>query len=131
MLIVSCPKCFAGLLVVSSKDDEPINRFVDLFNTNKLPSLLNDGAMDPKILKHYLLVHDNQDGASEKYATLSYLTMFEIIKCNKHDNNAVKHCSIMSEGHACLHRFNFLFFCFKLVEQCADIYFSYFSYLDM
>ncbi|XWS66568.1 hypothetical protein CRYUN_Cryun05aG0210700 [Craigia yunnanensis] len=60
----------ACLLVVSSKDEEPINRFVDLFNTNKLPSLLNDGAMDPKILKHYLLVHDNQDGASEKATKL-------------------------------------------------------------
>lgn len=56
----------ACLLVVSSDDEQPINRFVDLFNTNKLPSLLNDGAMDPKILKHYLLVHDNQDGPSEK-----------------------------------------------------------------
>ncbi|XVF76076.1 hypothetical protein PTKIN_Ptkin13bG0237100 [Pterospermum kingtungense] len=60
----------ACLLVVSSKDNEPINRFVDLFNTNRLPSLLNDGAMDPKILKHYLLVHDNQDGASEKATKL-------------------------------------------------------------
>ncbi|CAL1370679.1 unnamed protein product [Linum trigynum] len=56
----------ACLLVVSSMDEQPINRFVDLFNTNKLPSLLNDGAMDPKILKHYLLVHDNHDGYSEK-----------------------------------------------------------------
>lgn len=62
-----------GLLVVSSKDEQPINQFVDLFNTNKLPSLLNDGAMDPKILKHYLLVHDNQDGPSEKYDNFSYL----------------------------------------------------------
>ncbi|KAH7554180.1 hypothetical protein JRO89_XS12G0127000 [Xanthoceras sorbifolium] len=59
----------ACLLVVSSKDEKPINRFVDLFNTNKLPSLLNDGAMDPKILKHYLLVHDNQDGSSENSKT--------------------------------------------------------------
>ncbi|BFG38453.1 hypothetical protein CerSpe_247270 [Prunus speciosa] len=56
----------ACLVVVSSKDDQPINRFVDLFNTNKLPSLLTSGAMDPKILKHYLLVHDNQDGPLEK-----------------------------------------------------------------
>ena len=72
---VLCPKLFAGLLAVSSKDEEPINRFVDLFNTNKLPSLLNDGTMDPKILKHYLLVHDNQDSASEKYATLSFLAI--------------------------------------------------------
>ncbi|XP_068668294.1 uncharacterized protein [Aristolochia californica] len=56
----------ACLLVVSSKDVQPLNKFVDLFNTNQLPSLLNDGAMDPKILKYYLLVHDNQDGPSEK-----------------------------------------------------------------
>ncbi|XP_004494255.1 uncharacterized protein [Cicer arietinum] len=56
----------ACLLAVSSKDEQPINRFVDLFNTNKLPSLLNDGTMDPKISKHYLLVHDNQDGPTER-----------------------------------------------------------------
>ncbi|XP_028777528.1 trafficking protein particle complex subunit 8 isoform X2 [Neltuma alba] len=56
----------ACLLAVSSKDEQPINRFIDLFNTNKLPSLLNDGVMDPKILKHYLLVHDNQDGPADR-----------------------------------------------------------------
>ncbi|KAL0555266.1 hypothetical protein IC582_009208 [Cucumis melo] len=56
----------ACLLVVSSRDDHPINKFADLFNTSKLPSLLNDGAMDPKIMKHYLLLHDNQDGSLEK-----------------------------------------------------------------
>ncbi|KAH0855344.1 hypothetical protein HID58_013710, partial [Brassica napus] len=33
---------------------------------NLLPSLLNDGVMDPKILKHYLLVHDNQDATTER-----------------------------------------------------------------
>lgn len=54
------------LLVVSSKEEDPINKFDDLFKTNLLPPLLNDGAMDPKILKHFLLVHDNQDGTSEK-----------------------------------------------------------------
>ncbi|KAJ4908303.1 Tetratricopeptide repeat (TPR)-like superfamily protein [Raphanus sativus] len=56
----------ACLLVVSSKDEQPVNKFVDLFNTNRLPSLLNDGVMDPKILKHYLLVHDNQDATTER-----------------------------------------------------------------
>lgn len=56
----------ACLLAVSSKDEHPMSRFVDLFNTNNLPSLLKDGAMDPKILKHYLLVHDNQDGAADR-----------------------------------------------------------------
>lgn len=56
----------ACLFVVSSKDEHPINRFVELFNANQLPSLLKDGVMDPKILKYYLLVHDNQDGTPEK-----------------------------------------------------------------
>ncbi|XP_022745163.1 trafficking protein particle complex subunit 8-like isoform X2 [Durio zibethinus] len=60
----------ACVLVVSSMDKEPINRFVDLFNSNKLPSLLSDSAMDPKILKHYILVHDNQAGSSEKATKL-------------------------------------------------------------
>ncbi|KAL2900811.1 Trafficking protein particle complex subunit 8 [Bienertia sinuspersici] len=56
----------ACLLVVSSKDEVPTNKFVDLFNSIKLPALLKDGAMDPKILKHYVLLHDNQDGPQEK-----------------------------------------------------------------
>ncbi|RDX88744.1 Trafficking protein particle complex subunit 8, partial [Mucuna pruriens] len=54
------------LLAVSSKDEQPINRFVDFFNANKLPSLLNDGAIDQKISKQYLLVHDNQDGPADR-----------------------------------------------------------------
>ncbi|KAM3357419.1 trafficking protein particle complex subunit 8 [Capsicum galapagoense] len=49
------------LLAVSSRDEDPINKFVDLFNTNQLPSLLNDGAMDPQILKHFVLVHDDEE----------------------------------------------------------------------
>ncbi|XP_027176053.1 trafficking protein particle complex subunit 8 [Coffea eugenioides] len=56
----------ACLLAVSSMDEDPIDKFVDLFNTNQLPSLINDGAMDPKILKHFVLVHDNQDGMLER-----------------------------------------------------------------
>lgn len=59
----------ACLLVVSSKDEQPINRFVDLFNTEQLPLLLNEGAMDPKMLKHYLLLHDNHDRTLESTAT--------------------------------------------------------------
>lgn len=60
----------ACLLVVSSKDDRPTNTLVDLFNTNQFPSLINDGAMDPKMIKHYLLIHDNQDGPLEKASTI-------------------------------------------------------------
>ena len=39
-------------------DKEPISKFVDLFNTNQLPSLLNEGIMNPQILKHYLVLHE-------------------------------------------------------------------------
>lgn len=56
----------ACLLVVSSRDEEPLNKFVDMYNTNQLPPMFNDGSMDPKILKHFLLLHDNQDGPAEK-----------------------------------------------------------------
>lgn len=66
----------AGLVVVSSKDEEPINKFIDLFNTGQLPSLLNDGAMDPQIMKYYLLLHDNQDGTPEKYVG-SFLSYYD------------------------------------------------------
>ncbi|VAI22892.1 unnamed protein product [Triticum turgidum subsp. durum] len=55
----------ACLLVVSSKDKEPISKFADLFNTNQLPPLLNEGIMDPQILKHYLVLHEQQDGPQE------------------------------------------------------------------
>lgn len=55
----------ACLLVVSSKDKEPISKFADLFNANQLPPLLNEGIMDPQILKHYLLLHEQQDGPQE------------------------------------------------------------------
>lgn len=52
----------AGLLVVSSKDESPLTQFVDLYNPDCLPTLMKDGAMDPKVLKHYVLLHDVQDG---------------------------------------------------------------------
>ena len=55
----------ACLLVVSSKDENPVNKFMDLFNADQLPFRLNEGAMDPKILKHYVLIHDDEDEPAE------------------------------------------------------------------
>jgi hypothetical protein len=60
---------FAGILVASSKDEEPINKLTDLFKMDQTP-LLNEGAVDPKMLKHYVLLHDNLDGSTEKYYCL-------------------------------------------------------------
>lgn len=87
--ICSC-LCFklllTGLLVVSSMDKEPVNKFVDLFNTNQLPSLLNEGIMDPQILKHYLVLHDQQEGPQDMYCSSPFfltkedtLTQFMIL----------------------------------------------------
>lgn len=53
--------------MVSSKDEGPLTKFIDLFNPDSLPALLKDGAMDPKLLKHYVLLHDLQDGPLDGY----------------------------------------------------------------
>lgn len=58
-------------------DVSPLTQFVDLFNGDSLPGMLNDGAMDPKLLKHYLLLHDVQDGPLEGYVSTSGF----IVKC--------------------------------------------------
>jgi hypothetical protein len=67
-------------------DKEPVNKFVDLFNTNQLPSLLNEGIMDPQILKHYLVLHDQQEGPQDMYCSSPFfltkedtLTQFMIL----------------------------------------------------
>lgn len=75
--IVGSSNFDAGILVASSKDEEPINKFTDLFNMDQTPPLLNEGVMDPKMLKHYVLLHDNQDGSTEKYYNLvNYFILF-------------------------------------------------------
>lgn len=88
----------ACLLAVSSNDEDPINKFVDLFNTNQLPSLINDGAMDPKILKHFVLVHDNQDGMLERATKVltEMRTTFGANSCcllciNSSEDGSIKH----------------------------------------
>ncbi|KAG5628655.1 hypothetical protein H5410_000372 [Solanum commersonii] len=64
--LCSEPLQIESLLAVSSRDEDPINKFVDLFNINQLPSLLNDGSMDPKMLKHFVLVHDGVEVPLER-----------------------------------------------------------------
>ncbi|XP_024378593.1 uncharacterized protein [Physcomitrium patens] len=56
----------ACLLVASTKDESPLTQFVDLYNPDFLPTLVKDGAMDPKVLKHYVLLHDVQDGSLDE-----------------------------------------------------------------
>jgi hypothetical protein len=61
-------------------DKEPISKFVDLFNTHQLPSLLNEGIMDPQILKHYLVLHDQQDGPQDMYYSSLFLLKKHLFK---------------------------------------------------
>lgn len=56
----------ACLLVVPSSAEDPINTFVDLYNTEQLPPLYNEQLMDPKIVKHFVLLHDAQEGDLER-----------------------------------------------------------------
>ncbi|MCO5561000.1 hypothetical protein L7F22_014620 [Adiantum nelumboides] len=56
----------ACVRAVSSRDDNPIHKFVELYDTDPMPTLLSDGTMDPKLLKIYLLVHDVQDGPADR-----------------------------------------------------------------
>ncbi|KAL2621911.1 hypothetical protein R1flu_002116 [Riccia fluitans] len=56
----------ASIQAVSSSDDHPISRFVELYNAENLPSLIEEGAMDPKLLKLYVLVHDLQEGSVDR-----------------------------------------------------------------
>lgn len=68
---------------MSSMDKEPISKFVDLFNTNQLPSLLNEGIMDPQILKHYLVLHDQQEGPQDMYYSSPFFHTKEDVFFNR------------------------------------------------
>eukprot|EP00250_Pteridium_aquilinum_P007625 c17296_g1_i1 orf=72-4250(+) len=56
----------ACMRAVSSRDDNPIHKFVELYETDSMPTLLSDGTMDPKLLKIYVLIHDYQDGPADR-----------------------------------------------------------------
>ena len=50
----------AGLLVLHAHTPDPTAGFSALFQAAELPPLMKQGVMDPLILKHYLLLHDDQ-----------------------------------------------------------------------
>lgn len=62
----------AGLVIVSSSDEHPMSKFGDLLSLDQLPTPLNQGVMDPRMLKHYILLHDKQDNSTEKYNCLKF-----------------------------------------------------------
>ena len=49
----------AGLLVMHAHAADPLQAYGELFKSAPLPPLMRQGIMEPAILKHYLLLHDD------------------------------------------------------------------------
>ena len=54
----------AGLLVMHSHVSDPLPAFSELSKSAALPPLMRQGVMDPNVLKHYLLLHDDAAAAA-------------------------------------------------------------------
>ncbi|DBA74127.1 hypothetical protein WJX77_012500 [Trebouxia sp. C0004] len=52
----------ACLLVMHAHAADPLQAYGDLFRSAPLPPLMRQGIMEPNILKHYLLLHDDAAG---------------------------------------------------------------------
>eukprot|EP00897_Mesotaenium_endlicherianum_P006564 jgi/Mesen1/5936/ME000301S05060 len=55
----------ACILVVHSGQKDPVSAFRDLYTLDKLPALFTQGTMDPKIYKHFVLLHDLSQGPAD------------------------------------------------------------------
>ena len=47
---------------------DPVKAYGELFRTAPIPPLMGQGIMEPQILKHYLLLHDDAANAPESLA---------------------------------------------------------------
>lgn len=54
----------AGLLVLESSEMQPVASYANLLKTAPLPPLMEQGVMETRILRHYLLIHDEQAGVA-------------------------------------------------------------------
>lgn len=48
--------------MLESSEAHPVAAFADLLKTAGLPPLMEQGVMETRILRHYLLIHDEQAG---------------------------------------------------------------------
>lgn len=62
----------AGLLVVGSETPDLEKSFSELYRTAVLPPLMEQGHMEQKILRHYLVLHD--DSTSDEAAFMRYIS---------------------------------------------------------
>ncbi|KAJ1547903.1 Trafficking protein particle complex 8, partial [Nowakowskiella sp. JEL0078] len=49
---------YIGMFVTTTANTDPLETLTMLSATNSLPSVYNRGYMDPNLLKHYVLIHD-------------------------------------------------------------------------
>lgn len=57
----------------------PVNKFVDLYMADQLPAPMNEGTIDPKILKLYVMLHDNQEGPVDRYSSCTTFILLPFI----------------------------------------------------
>jgi trafficking protein particle complex subunit 8 len=67
----------ACLIVVSSSEEDPVPKLVSLLALEALPPLFRDGMMDPNMLKHYVLLHDNTLSSSQTSPETTFQVMRE------------------------------------------------------
>lgn len=71
----------AGLLVVGSENPDLEMAFSDLYRTAVLPPLMEQGHMEQKMLRHYLVLHD--DSSSNEAAFMRCVVLgFSCTACH-------------------------------------------------
>ena len=100
---------------------DPLQAYGDLFKSAPLPPLMRQGIMEPHILKHYLLLHDDaaMPGAFARSASSMHLILqlaghlyychVTPYFCRVHVSNAVCHCCMHCNGmsHHQVHVFGY------------------------
>ena len=56
------------MLVLESGEAQPVAAFAELLKVAALPPLMQEGVMESRILRHYLLLHDDQAAGTGGYA---------------------------------------------------------------
>ena len=61
--------------MLESSEEQPVAAFAELFKGATLPPPLQEGLAEPRILRHYLLLHDEQARLAGGYAGCAILTV--------------------------------------------------------
>jgi hypothetical protein len=70
----------AVLLVASTSEPDIVNKLMGLLSLDALPPLFREGLLDPNMLKHYVLLHDNtQDPAAAEQAEATLRSIRETL----------------------------------------------------